>query len=351
MKIAVGLSGGVDSAVSLALLQSRGHDVFGLTMKIWDGSIKIEEGAKHACYGPGESDDLEMCDRITKRLGVPYEIIDLSTEYKHAVLDYFRAEYQAGRTPNPCVKCNHTMKFGFLLEKARAIGLQFDKFATGHYARVETIKGVSYLKVAADTKKDQTYFLYRLSDETLNTVLFPLGGITKAMTRQYAVEYGLEVADKPESQDFIAGGDYTVLFDKQVPGDIVDENGKVLGEHSGIINFTLGQRRGLGIKSALSYYVKAIDAVNNRVVVTETPERLYSQLLKARNAFMKPLVSDNPIYARIRHNHVPTMIEDYFIDDEGHMEVQFSDFERCVTPGQAVVLYQDGYVVGGGDII
>lgn len=351
MKIAVGLSGGVDSSVTLALLQSQGHDVFGLTMKIWDGSVKIEEGAKHACYGPGEEDDLEVCERITKRLGILYEVIDLSAEYKHAVLDYFRSEYQAGRTPNPCVKCNHIMKFGFLLERARTLGLEFDKFATGHYANVETVNGWTYLKVAADASKDQTYFLYRLPKETLDTVLFPLGGVTKAQTRELAMKFGLEVADKPESQDFIAGGDYSVLFDKQVPGNIVNEQGFVLGHHRGIINFTIGQRKGLGIVSHDPYYVKEIDAANNRIIVSNDPEKLLTHRLKAKNGFFNPLVSENPVYVKIRSSHKAVPVADLSLNKQGEMWVDFETPERCVTPGQSVVLYQDGYVVGGGDII
>ena len=351
MKIAVGLSGGVDSSVSLALLQNQGHDVFGLTMKIWDGSIKIEEGAKHACYGPGEAEDIEVCTRIAKRLDVPYKVIDLSAEYNHTVIDYFRSEYEQGRTPNPCVKCNHTMKFGFLLEKARALGLEFDRFATGHYANIETINDIPYLKVAIDSKKDQTYFLYRLSNETLNIVLFPLGGLTKAQTRDLATKYGLEVADKPESQDFVAGGDYTVLFDKVTSGDIVDENGKKLGEHNGIIHYTIGQRKGLGIGSSIPYYVKEIDADNNRIIVTRLPEHLLKTELTAQNAFLKPYVSSNPIYAKIRYNHIPACVEYIHLNNDNKMTIEFTDPERSVTPGQAVVLYQDGYVIGGGDII
>ncbi len=351
-RIAVGLSGGVDSATTLALLKNQGHDVIGLTMKIWDGSVKIAEGAKHACYGPGEEEDVEACDRLCRDYKVPYRVIDLSSEYNNTVLDYFRSAYLQGKTPNPCVKCNHEMKFGFLLSKAKELGLEFDYFATGHYAQIARHDDTFYLKTALDTKKDQTYFLFRLPQSTLKSVVFPLGDKTKEDVRLLAKHFGLEVAEKAESQDFIAGGDYSVLFKDSYPGDIVGEDGTVLGRHRGIIHYTVGQRKGLGVPSNIPLFVKEINPEKNQIIVT-TNERLFTESLVAKDAFMLPLPSSigSPIYAKIRQNHVPAMVKTHtFNHMENKIYIEFYDPQRGVTPGQSLVLYQDGHVVGGGEI-
>lgn len=351
-RIAVGLSGGVDSSTTIAMLQSQGHDVLGLTMKIYDGTIKIHEGTKHACYGPGEKEDIEVCQRLANQLKVPYTVIDLSKEYNKTVIDYFRVEYEKGHTPNPCVMCNQAMKFGFLIRKAKEIGLDFEYFATGHYAQTEQVGNRIYLKRAVNKAKDQSYFLYRLPQETLRQVMFPLGGFTKSEVRAIAKMFNLEVADKPDSQDFIAGGDYSVLFNKIEPGNIVDESGTILGHHSGIIHYTIGQRKGLDIKTGVPHYVKEINAERNEVIVTSDSNSLFNDRLVAQNAFLYDYPTSGSIFAKIRHNSNLAEVDSLSFDPESKkLDIQFVDLQKSITPGQAVVLYQDDYVIGGGEII
>ena len=285
-KVAVGLSGGVDSSVAAALLVEAGYDVTGLTMRIWNGSEPTQEGCRHGCFGPGEEEDIAVCERLCKQLGIPYRVVDLADEYERTVVEYFRAEYLKGRTPNPCVLCNHVMKFGFLLDRARAGGLSFDAFATGHYARIQKREGRPCLRMARDASKDQSYFLYRLGPETLSEVLFPLGDTTKAEVRELALRMGLEAAEKPESQDFVSGGDYSAIFAgrESPPGEIVDQDGRVLGTHTGIYKYTIGQRRGLGVSVGPEpLYVRALDPERNRVVVGRN-DGLFADGLEARNA-------------------------------------------------------------------
>jgi tRNA-specific 2-thiouridylase len=275
IKVAVGLSGGVDSSVAAALLRKQDYDVYGITMEIYDGSAHFDGSAKHACYGPGEKEDIESAAAICEKLKIPFQIIDLRQEYKNHVIDYFRNEYLEGKTPNPCVVCNQKLKFGFLLEKARQAGCNFDYFATGHYARIVKSGNRFLLKRATDRLKDQTYFLYGLTPQQLARSLFPVGDHTKQQVREMARSLGLETADREESQDFIDGGDYSILFsqDEIKAGEIVDEKGQVLGEHRGIIHYTIGQRRGLGIASHQPLYVSRIDAANNRIIVSHHEHR------------------------------------------------------------------------------
>ncbi|MDA8426914.1 MAG: tRNA 2-thiouridine(34) synthase MnmA [Treponema sp.] len=353
-RFAVGLSGGVDSAVAAALLLKEGHEVVGLTMKIWSGALKVQESVRHACYGPGEEEDIAACERLCAKLGIPYRVIDLAAEYESRVVDYFRAEYLRGRTPNPCVVCNRELKFGFLLERARRAGLDFDYFATGHYARIEERGGVRHLRAALDPAKDQSYFLYRLPSKLLESVRFPLGSLTKDEVRSTARALGLELADKPESQDFVAGGDYAPLFADSAPspGDIVDASGRVLGRHRGLPYYTIGQRRGLGISlGADPLYVLRIDAENNRIVVGPGTG-LFAEALRASDFFLQnPAGLPAPFraLAKIRQNHrpVPCLAE---VSGEG-ARIEFDLPQRAVAPGQSVVLYdEEGLVLGGGII-
>lgn len=349
MRVAVGLSGGVDSSVTITLLKSQGYDVLGLTMKIYDGSIPIcgDASKKHACYGPGEEEDIETCKNLCKQLNVPYHVIDLSKEYLNNVIGYFKGEYLAGRTPNPCVRCNLTMKFGFLIERAKQTGIQFDYFATGHYARIKKIGNEFYLQKAVDPTKDQTYFIHSLSSEVLSHTMFPLGGFTKKEVREIAKKFNLPVSEKPDSQDFIDGGDYSVLFNEKFqPGNIVDENGTVLGRHTGIINYTIGQRKGLGITSEKPLYVKEIDPKRNVIVVTDNSHLFKSRLI-AKNAQFRPF-SDAPIYGKIRQKSEPALV--YVKYNNGEIDATFDNPQRGITPGQFLVLYQEDCVVGYGTI-
>ena len=210
MKIALGLSGGVDSSVAAALLKRQEHEVVGITMKLWREG-RYRGGSKDACFGPSEAEDIARAEKLCRALGIPYHVFDCSEEYEKVVLSYFRTEYLAGRTSNPCVRCNAFMKFGVLPQLARKSGVVFDKFATGHYARIREENGVFHLLRGADDKKDQSYFLYRLKQPQLQNLLFPLGDLHKTEVRKLASEYGLEVKDKPDSQDFYSG-DHTELL-------------------------------------------------------------------------------------------------------------------------------------------
>ena len=352
IKVAVGLSGGVDSSVAAALLQKEGYAVCGITMEIYDGSIDLQASAKHACYGPGEKEDVESAATICEKLKIPFQTIDLRQEYKNQVIDYFRNEYLQGKTPNPCVVCNQKLKFGFLLEKARQSGLDFDYFATGHYARIVKADKRFLLKRAADRSKDQTYFLYGLRPQQLKHTLFPLGDHTKEQVRGMARSIGLETADREESQDFIDGGDYSILFaqDEIKAGEIVDEHGKVLGEHRGIIHYTIGQRRGLGIASHQPLYVSGIDAANNRLVVSHQ-EQLSKGLVATGLNLIAVERIDQPLEARVkirlRHKEADAKI---YPPDDNQTKIIFKEPQLSVTPGQSAVIYSEDTVVGGGII-
>ena len=353
IKVAVGLSGGVDSSVAAALLVEQGYDVFGLTMEIYDGSVLIQEGSKHACYGPGEEDDVAMASSVCEKLKIPYHTVDLKSEYRSHVLDYFRNEYLNGRTPNPCVRCNKELKFGFMLDRAREAGLVFDYLATGHYARIDEVDGHFYLKKAVDLSKDQTYFIHGLSPEQLSRCFFPLGDFTKTEVRKMAASLGLATANRVESQDFVSGGDYSILFNDsdQKPGDIVDQNGKVLGQHEGIVHYTIGQRRGLGIASDQPLYVTKIDASKNQIVVSEKSD-IFADGLIATDCQLNPgLKPEFPFQAlvKIRLTHTETEAQINRLENN-RLKITFDTPQMSVTPGQSVVFYSDDRVIGCGII-
>lgn len=252
MKIAVGMSGGVDSSLAAVLLTEQGHEVTGISMSIWDGREQRGNRRRHSCFGPEEKENIETAREICRLIGIPFYVIDCSKNFADTVIDYFKNEYISARTPNPCIVCNQHIKFDALLSNARAYGLSFQKFATGHYARVESDPGIGryLLKRAVDKKKDQSYFLYRLSQDQLSGVMFPLGGLTKEEVRAKAREKSIPVSEKEESQDFLGGNYRELLNITGTEGDIVLTDGRVLGRHSGLWNYTPGQRRGLGIAYA-----------------------------------------------------------------------------------------------------
>lgn len=357
--IAVGLSGGVDSSVAAYLLKKQGYNVLGLTMQIWDGSLPLLDEGLSGCYGPGEPRDIAAAKALADRLGIPHHVISLAAEYKTEVLDYFRAEYRAGRTPNPCVRCNRSMKFGLLLDRARTMGTAFDTFATGHYARVgqDPATGRWQLRRSLDQAKDQTYFLSHLSQTQLSQVLFPLGGMTKPEVKTLAREIGWDdVADKPESQNFIESKDYGVLFgeQEQKPGPIVNNEGKVLGQHRGIIHYTIGQRKGLGLGgTADPLYVIRIDACANTVVVGAYSELFANQLVaKDLNWIGIPAAPSHPlrVQAKIRQQHkeAPAVIQ--VVPGTDTVEAIFAEPQMSITPGQIVVFYAEDLVLGSGTI-
>lgn len=355
--IAVGLSGGVDSAMAARLLLQQGYNVIGLTMSIWDSSIPIKESTKSGCFGPGEADDLKAAQEISNRLGIEHHIIKLQSEYKDNVLSYFCSTYLDGKTPNPCLICNQKMKFGLLPLKAKELGLQFDSFATGHYARIDySERNNRYqLKRALDVSKDQSYFLSFISQQQLGNIVFPLGNLTKKEIKELAKSVGFgDLADKPESQDFLESDDYGVLFEQDTftTGDIVDIRGKVLGQHRGLIHYTIGQRKNLGIPGQTEpYYVIDIDSAGNRLVVG--PQKyLYSIILKAAKInWVSIEAPTRPFWtkAQIRLKHEAA--DCYVMPINGSTaEVNFEKPQLSITPGQGIVFYDKDVVFGGGII-
>ncbi len=347
-RIAVGLSGGVDSSTALALLHEAGANVLGLTMRIYrpgSNSVTVENDA---CYGPGEVEDVAASEALCTSLGIPYLSFDLSHEYETRILDYFRAEYRNGRTPNPCVRCNQEMKFGFLLEAARRAGAGFELFATGHYARIEGRNGLATLRRAIDEKKDQSYFLHRLDANTLSQVLFPLGEMTKAQVRLEARRLGLASAEKAESQDFVAGG-YGSLFNDDTPGDIVDTAGNILGRHRGIIHYTIGQRRGVGVSTGPDpLYVAAIDATRNRIILSDDASLFCASIEGEDIILHNPALRSSPFeaFVRIRQNHKPAKSRIIVSDDVARID--FDEPQRAAAPGQTAAFYDsEGFVLGG----
>jgi tRNA-uridine 2-sulfurtransferase len=351
MKIAVGLSGGVDSAVAAYLLKKAGHEVVGVTMKIWDDSMKgVIKG--NACFGPEEKEDLVDIKKITSFLDIPFYEIDLSKEYSQNILEYFKEEYTAGRTPNPCVRCNQSMKFGLLIDKAKTV-IDFDKFATGHYAVIKKDKksGRYILKKGEDKTKDQSYFLSLLSQEQLGIAYFPLGHLKKRKVKKIAKKIGLFVHDKKESQDFYSG-DYEDLLEK-IPekGNIVDKNGKVLGKHKGIVHYTIGQRKGLGIGHSSPLYVTGIDRENNTVIVGEDDELFKSEIIVNNPNWVSITPPEKPlkVKAKIRYLHKEATALITKLDDK-RLKLVFEKPQRAIAPGQFAVFYHGKKVLGGGVI-
>lgn len=357
LKIAVGMSGGVDSSMTAWLLKREGHEVVGLTMRLWKGGKAAVGSPRSGCYGASEEEDIAAVEKICQQLGIPHHTIDLVKEYEQAVLSNFSSEYLAGRTPNPCVLCNQFIKFGALLEHARASGVDFDRFATGHYARIEYDEAGRrhQLKKAADLKKDQSYFLYRLTQMQLAQTLLPLGEMTKAQVKQMAMEAGFEkLAEKPESQDFIDSGDYQNLFVQTAAkaGRILDEQGRQVGQHEGIFHFTVGQRRGLKLGgSPQPLYVLRIDAANNDVIVGPK-ESLAVKRLSAgwlNWIAMEKLKSPLKVNARLRSRQAEAACEIIPVGED-EVEVSFEEAQYSAAPGQSVVFYEEDKVLGGGII-
>jgi tRNA-uridine 2-sulfurtransferase len=349
-RIVVGLSGGVDSSTAAAILLREGHHVTGAIMRVWDGPAGAGT-SRHSCYGPDEAADVADAARVAVHLGIRLVELDLVEEYRRHVLEYFRREYAAGRTPNPCAICNRWLKFGFMLERLEDAGVPFDSFATGHYVRLVARGARVALRRGADPRKDQTYFLAHLTQEQLRRARFPLGDMSKEQVRAAARDLGLPVAGKAESQDFASMGHRALLGDADHPGPIEDEAGRLLGTHRGISHFTVGQRKGLGVAAGRPLYVVAIDAARNAVVVGDRDATRSEIAMVEPVSWMALPSSPRPFRAatKIRHNHEPASAL-VTPRADGWLEVRFCEPQFAITPGQTAVFYDGDVVLAAGII-
>jgi len=346
--VMVAMSGGVDSSVAAALLKERGFTVIGLTMCF---NLAETLSKKPSCCG---LDSIEDARRVCHKLGIRHYVINLDKDFSRDVIDDFYQEYLAGRTPNPCVRCNQFIKFGILFKKALNLGAQF--LATGHYARITKTQAGYCLKKARDLKKDQSYFLYRLNQDQLKYIIFPLGNITKPEVRKIASRLGLSVAEKKDSQEicFLPDGDYHSLIKARQegrvkPGDLVDGQGNILGQHRGIPFYTIGQRQGLGVALGYPAYVTRINARNNRIILGSREDACQKECLVKNVHFLgKPLKKKIEIKVRIRYNHKESPA--FITPVKNKLKVLFKHPQFAITPGQSAVFYQKDIVLGGGII-
>jgi len=349
--VVVAMSGGVDSSVTAYLLQKQGYEVIGLTMQLWPRAEERPGG----CCG---LESIEDAKKVANTLGIPHYAVNFRNIFKEKVITPFTTEYQRGRTPNPCIRCNQYIKFEALLMKAKELGA--DYLATGHYAQIEYAKESKrfLLKKGVDSLKDQSYFLYIMTQDQLKSALMPLGNYCKDKVRQIARQLNLPVASRPESQEicFIPDNNYGRFLQESLPesakpGPIIDKEGKVIGEHPGIIFYTIGQRRGIGIPDREPLYVISIDVQNNSIGVGKEKD-LYSDELIAdelnfitREKLKEPL----KVQAKIRYLHDPQEAVATPLEKD-KVQVKFKQPQRAITPGQAVVFYDQDTVIGGGTI-
>lgn len=354
-KVVVGMSGGVDSSVAAYLLKEQGYDVIGVTMQIWQKEEQMVEEENGGCCGLSAVDDAR---RVAAQLEIPYYVMNFRDTFKENVIDYFVDEYLNGRTPNPCIACNRYVKWESLLQRSMAIGA--DYIATGHYARVEQLPNGRYtLRRSATLAKDQTYALYNLTQDQLKRTLMPVGRYSKDEIRQMAEKIGLQVASKPDSQDicFVPDGNYAGFIEEttgtRVPeGNFVTLDGEVLGTHKGIIHYTVGQRKGLGLALGYPAFVLEIRPETNEVVIGTHADSMAESLRANHLNFMsiEDLTEPMHVFTKIRYNHkgVWATIEK---TKEDEILCTFDEPQRAVTPGQAVVFYDGDVVLGGGTIL
>ena len=351
-KALIAMSGGVDSSVAAYVMKSRGFDCMGCTMRLYENDI-IGEDIFGTCCSKKDTDDARA---VCERIGIDYRIFHYEIEFREKVIEPFVCSYERGETPNPCIRCNRYLKFDLLYRKAKELG--YENIVTGHYARIEERDGLFYLRKAMDRNKDQSYVLYDMTQEQLAHTFFPLGDLTKAHARRIAEENGFVNSHKKDSQDicFVPDGDYAGMIrryrGKDYPaGDFVDLDGNVLGRHTGIIGYTIGQRRGLGIPADRRLYVKRIDAENNRVILADD-EDLYDREVMVRDFHWitgEVPTGEYRCSARIRYRHTeqPATLT---VLSGGEARILFDEPVRAATPGQSAVLYDDDIVLGGGII-
>jgi len=350
-KVVLGMSGGVDSSVAAYILKEQGYDVIGVTMKVWDG-----EGDEDSCCGLSGIQDAR---RVANKLGIPHYVMNFKEEFKCSVIDYFIDSYEHGETPNPCIACNKFIKWEALLNKAKAMGA--DYIATGHFAKIsqDEKSGRYFIEMSEADKKDQSYVLYNLTQEQLKHTLMPLSTYNKDKVREIAREIGINVANKPDSQDicFIPDGDY-VKFIKEnsdmkiAEGNFIDAQGNILGKHKGIINYTIGQRKGLNIAFGKPMYVIDINTDANTVTLGENAEIFTKKVYACELNFtvFEKLETKMEIKAKIRYSHKPANATISMVDEK-ILLCEFEEPQRAVTPGQAIVFYDGEKVIGGGKII
>lgn len=353
-KAMIAMSGGVDSSVAAYFMREQGFDCIGVTMKLFRNE-DIDLPREHSCCS---LDDVEDARDVARTLGIPHYVFNFSSRFREDVIDRFISAYESGRTPNPCIDCNRYLKFDKLFLRAKE--LSCETVATGHYARIEFNKAANryYLKKAIDSNKDQSYFLYTMTQEQLAMAAFPLGGMTKPEVRAIADANGFVNARKHDSQDicFVQNGSYADFIESYTgktypPGDFIDPSGKVLGKHQGIIRYTIGQRRGLGIALGKPAYVSAVDPIQNTVTLS-TDKSLYARSLTAHQLnfiAVENIYSPMRVKAKLRYRHKEQWAE-ILQTGEDEITVNFEEPQRAATSGQAVVFYDGELVIGGGTI-
>ena len=344
------MSGGVDSSVAAALLKEQGYEVIGMMLRLWSEPGKEES---NRCCTP---DSMAQARRVAAKLDIPFYVIDAKDVFKETVVQYFLDGYARGETPNPCLICNRQIRWTFLLDHALALGADF--MATGHYVRKQTVAGVHQLLRAVDRSKDQSYVLHVLSQEKLARALFPVGDYPKTEIRAIAEKFGLSTASRKDSQDlcFLAGDDYRNFLQRNAselhkPGDIVTRDGKAIGEHNGLVNYTIGQRKGLGIASAVPLYVLGKDAKTNQVIVGTQDELGISDLTARDVSWQSGEIPVGPFRAEVKIRYTAKEAEACVTPVNGDQaQVQFDAPQRDITAGQAAVFYQGDILIGGGII-